>query len=378
VIALCSPSYATGTYTIRELEAYATGAPDPGGLFPIELLPPASFESYHPEIRKRPVFAFWRRDDVESFAAITLDPALHTSDYHTKLNDIAGQIAGRLTEMAAARAAPDAAAAPPPRPAPQQAAGTVLLAQTTDDLDGERSQLKSYLAGAGIRVLPEADYPQGGAQFRAAYAADLAGADLMVHLVGRAAGRMPSDLPEGYQRYQYETAVAAGTPIMGWKHPELDLGQVADAAHRALLDAEHFAAMQFETFKEDVGPFVEGFCIRCHGPRPKAGVNLKSALQSPGSASSFLHWKKAVANVKVHDMPPEDSRRQPSDEQRAQFIEWIGKLKYLSPKDPGPFVIRRLNKAEYANTLHALYGVPPSIADGLPSYLDWVAAQTSQ
>ena len=120
------------------------------------------------------------------------------------------------------------------------------------------------------------------------------------------------------------------------------------------------------TFKKKVEPFVNKYCISCHGPRPEAGINLRSALRSPGAASSFLHWKKAVANVKVHDMPPDDAEEIPTDEERRQFIEWIGKLKYLAPRDPGAFVIRRLSKVEYGNTLHDLYGVDPSIADSLP------------
>ena len=121
-----------------------------------------------------------------------------------------------------------------------------------------------------------------------------------------------------------------------------------------------------KVFKEKVAPFVNKYCTRCHGSRAKAGINLQSALKSPGSAASFLHWKKAVANVKVHDMPPEDSSKKPTDEERRQFIEWIGQTKYLAPRDPGPFVIRRLTKTEYANTLHDLYGVNRSIADSLP------------
>ena len=142
--------------------------------------------------------------------------------------------------------------------------------------------------------------------------------------------------------------------------PGLAVSQAGAADHAALkADAE-------KAFKEGVGPFVNKYCIRCHGPRPKAGINLKSALRSPGSASSFLHWKKAVANVKVHDMPPIDAAKIPTDEERSQFVEWIGKLKHLSPKDPGPFVIRRLSKVEYGHTLRDLYGVDSSIADDLP------------
>ena len=121
-----------------------------------------------------------------------------------------------------------------------------------------------------------------------------------------------------------------------------------------------------KVFKEKVGPFVNKYCTRCHGSRAKAGINLQSALKNPGGESASLHWKKAVANVKVHDMPPEDSSKKPTDEERRQFAEWIAKLKYLAPRDPGPFVIRRLTKAEYGNTLRDLYGVSPSVTDILP------------
>ena len=65
-------------------------------------------------------------------------------------------------------------------------------------------------------------------------------------------------------------------------------------------------------------------------------------------------------------MPPEDASKFPSEEERRQFIESVGKIKYLAPRDPGPFVIRRLTKTEYANTLSDLYGVDPSVADTLP------------
>ncbi len=121
-----------------------------------------------------------------------------------------------------------------------------------------------------------------------------------------------------------------------------------------------------EVLKKKVEPFVKKYCISCHGTRPEAGINLQSALRTPGATSSFLHWKKAVANVKVDDMPPDYADNIPTDEERHQFIEGIGKLKYLAPRDPGPFVIRRLSKVEYAKTLHDLYGVAPSIADSLP------------
>ena len=134
----------------------------------------------------------------------------------------------------------------------------------------------------------------------------------------------------------------------------------------AAADEAALRADAQKVFKEKVGPFIERYCTRCHGSRAKAGINLQSALKNPSGESGILHFKKAAANVKVHDMPPEDASKKPTDAERRQFVEWIGKLKYLAPRDPGPFVIRRLTKDEYANTLRDLYGVDPSIAGRLP------------
>ena len=65
-------------------------------------------------------------------------------------------------------------------------------------------------------------------------------------------------------------------------------------------------------------------------------------------------------------MPPDDAAKQPTDDERQKFLDGVGKIKFLSPKDPGPFVIRRLTKVEYGNTLHDLFGVDPSVANELP------------
>ncbi|MYC67116.1 MAG: DUF1592 domain-containing protein [Acidobacteriia bacterium] len=133
------------------------------------------------------------------------------------------------------------------------------------------------------------------------------------------------------------------------------------ADHEALnADSEAY-------FSDRVTPFIKDYCIQCHQNRrpTQAGVNFSPALKAPGHAAFHDQWKRAVAKVKAHDMPPEGAP-QPSDADRRMFADWIGKLKYLSEKDPGRFVIRRLTKAEYGNTLHDLFGVEPSIADGLP------------
>ena len=133
------------------------------------------------------------------------------------------------------------------------------------------------------------------------------------------------------------------------------------ADHEALkADAEEF-------FRGRVTPFVTTYCLACHQNRrpTRAGVNFSPALKAPGHAAFTEQWKKGAARVKAYDMPPKGAP-QPGEADRRMFGDWLAKLKYLSHKDPGPFVIRRLTKTEYGNTLRDLFGVEPSIADGLP------------
>lgn len=134
------------------------------------------------------------------------------------------------------------------------------------------------------------------------------------------------------------------------------------AANNEALKAE---ADQF--FRDRVTPFITTYCLPCHQSRrpTRGGVNFTPALKTPGHAAFTEQWKKGVARVKAHDMPPKGAP-QPDDAARQMFGDWLGKLKYLSDKDPGPFVIRRLTKTEYGNTLRDLFGVDPSVADGLP------------
>lgn len=122
-----------------------------------------------------------------------------------------------------------------------------------------------------------------------------------------------------------------------------------------------------KAFKEKVAPFVTKYCQDCHGNKKTKGkLNLQPALANPGDAAYVQAWLQALSNVKAHDMPPDDEDTQPTNEERQKFLDAVAKIKYLSPKDPGPFVIRRLTKVEYGNTLHDLLGVDPAVAEELP------------
>jgi hypothetical protein len=133
---------------------------------------------------------------------------------------------------------------------------------------------------------------------------------------------------------------------------------------------QDFAALQVETkkvFEDRVTPFFKSYCTDCHGiHRMEGGINFAPTLAAPGASSSAKTWNQALANIKAHDMPPDDAKKQPTEEERQMFVDWMRTIKFLSPKDPGAFVIRRLTKMEYGNTLRDLFGVDPVIAAELP------------
>jgi hypothetical protein len=117
-------------------------------------------------------------------------------------------------------------------------------------------------------------------------------------------------------------------------------------------------------FAAEVRPLLGTYCAACHGDKKHKGDINFSALAADPTASRGV-WTTCAEKLRIHEMPPE-KEAQPSDGERAVLLAWINALKRLSPQDPGRFVIRRLTKVEYANTLHDLLGVDPGVAGELP------------
>ncbi len=139
----------------------------------------------------------------------------------------------------------------------------------------------------------------------------------------------------------------------------------AEDAPETIQAARQAAAKK--TFDEKISPFVTNYCTDCHGDKVrKGGLSFRSALKNPGTPDFRKRWKQSVTNLKAHDMPPEDAKKQPTAEEIQVFADWVAEMKHLSPKDPGTFVLRRLNKVEYGNTLHDLLGSDPGLARELP------------
>lgn len=123
-----------------------------------------------------------------------------------------------------------------------------------------------------------------------------------------------------------------------------------------------------ETFRTKVVPFLKAYCMDCHGNnnKRKGGIDFAKMVQRPADGRFRTAWQVSLAQVREQGMPPEGTAKQPTEAERREFAEWVGTVKYLSPVDPGPFVIRRLTKIEFGNTLRDLFGVDPAVVAELP------------
>ena len=111
-------------------------------------------------------------------------------------------------------------------------------------------------------------------------------------------------------------------------------------------------------------PLLKKYCYGCHGNGAKAGgVALDGELDKST-------WETVIHHVSTHEMPPENVKLQPTAAERDSITDWIaGQIYKYDPKhpDPGRVTMRRLNRAEYNNTIRDLIGIDFHPADDFPA-----------
>ena len=123
------------------------------------------------------------------------------------------------------------------------------------------------------------------------------------------------------------------------------------------------------TFEELLPPFIEKNCISCHGPEKQKG-KLRLDTLPPDFKDPFVveKWEEVVDSISNHDMPPEEEP-QPSTEEIvavASFLETKLAEAEIAERSTR-VVLRRMNRAEYNNTIRDLVGVDFDPADEFPA-----------
>jgi hypothetical protein len=115
-------------------------------------------------------------------------------------------------------------------------------------------------------------------------------------------------------------------------------------------------------FSMSVRPFVNSYCASCHGSdTPKAQLDLTQARSLESVIADFGHWEAIREQLATGQMPPDEAKVRPTDDERREVIGWIQAVRAFEAKrhagDPGVVLARRLSNAEFDNTIRDLTGV---------------------
>lgn len=131
------------------------------------------------------------------------------------------------------------------------------------------------------------------------------------------------------------------------------------------------AGEELKQFNEQIRPFFEEFCFSCHSSeKKKGGLNLEDYSRQTPRIEDRETWEGVRDMLQSREMPPEKSP-QPMEEQRQAVVAYVdAQLAKFNCDDaiiPGRVTIRRLNRAEYNNTIRDLVGVNFKPAKDFPA-----------
>src|SRR5437763_2821746 len=156
--------------------------------------------------------------------------------------------------------------------------------------------------------------------------------------------------------------------------PVVGLGFVPSAPQAAdpasVPPAPSAKATAGRVYADQVAPFVTKYCVSCHGPTKQSGG---LALHTYADAKAVIKdrdvWENVVQRLQNGEMPPK-KKAQPTQAERDAVVAWLqGELSTsvcTDPPNPGRVTMRRLNRAEYNNTVRDLLGVDFHPADNFP------------
>ena len=124
-------------------------------------------------------------------------------------------------------------------------------------------------------------------------------------------------------------------------------------------------------FQQVVVPFLTKHCYACHGNgKKRGGLALDKYRDELSVRKDPKVWETVLQLVRAGDMPPPERRRPP----RAEIERALGAIDAVlaqfdctGPRNPGRVTVRRLNRAEYNNTIRDLVGIDFQPAADFPA-----------
>lgn len=120
-------------------------------------------------------------------------------------------------------------------------------------------------------------------------------------------------------------------------------------------------------FRDSLLPLLRAYCFDCHDTGSE--LSLADAQSAADLAKERKVWLRALGQVRLGSMPPEDGDRMDAAT-RSRMVELLDELANavdcVRNPNAGKVALRRLNRAEYRNTIRDLTDVDYALAEGFP------------
>ena len=115
--------------------------------------------------------------------------------------------------------------------------------------------------------------------------------------------------------------------------------------------------------------FLQTYCIDCHGPKKQKGDFRVDELKVSTTSADAENWQLVLDNLHLGEMPPEKAK-QPKPAEVEPVTAWIqselSRAASVLKGTGGEVVLRRVNRAEYKNTIADLFDVHGDFTAGFP------------
>ncbi|HLK51719.1 MAG TPA: DUF1592 domain-containing protein [Bryobacteraceae bacterium] len=114
---------------------------------------------------------------------------------------------------------------------------------------------------------------------------------------------------------------------------------------------------------------IKRYCATCHNEKLRTAKLALDVLDLTHPENDALIWERAIRKLRGGMMPPPGMPRPPADAVNAlaTYLETSLDQAAAAHPNPGSVRIHRLNRAEYANAMRDLFGIPVDAAALLPT-----------
>jgi hypothetical protein len=112
-------------------------------------------------------------------------------------------------------------------------------------------------------------------------------------------------------------------------------------------------------------------CSKCHsGEEASGGFDVSILSEDFADKKNSGQWLMILQQLADNAMPPKEEQQRPSVDDVQSLMKWIHEqaeqAEMVRRESEGRVVMRRLNRAEYANTIRDLLGIEVDLSDLLP------------